>query len=89
MHDYFDRSTFLNETYSNILSVIATDGITEKQLVANKSQIGVKEELNQRKRSATVYDNMLRNMSKLSKKLKLMGSDKPGLIQIAPIQLLQ
>ena len=78
MHDYFDQSHFFHQTYPQFQDLIKS-GVSENELIENSEETRLSEELKQRKQSAAVYNDMLKNMTKLGSKLKLMGTRQTGL----------
>ena len=78
MHDYFDQSQFFHQTYPHFQELI-NSGVSEKELIENSEETRLRAELKQREQSAAVYHNMLKNMTKLGSKLKLMGNRQTGL----------
>jgi len=69
MHDYFDKSKFLNKVYPVLQEVIKSDEITEQDLIQNSAEILAREELEQRKKTEIVYNNMLKQMKKLGQEI--------------------
>ena len=78
MHDYFEQSKFLNKMYPTLQQLMSTEGITEKELIENSAEIRTREELERRKERAAVYDSMLKEMTKLGRKITDMGNGNYG-----------
>jgi len=78
MHDYFEQSKFLNKMYPTLQQLMSTEGITEKELIENSAEIRAREELERRKECAAVYDSMLKEMTKLGRKITEMGNGNYG-----------
>ena len=73
MHDYFKHDLFLNELYPKFQQIIAKDNIVEKQLMDNSEEKRARDELQMRNQSKVVYNEMLKNMTKLENKMQNMN----------------
>ena len=73
MHDYFDQSNFLNKVYPILQELVESEGIKEQDLIQNTAEKLARKELENRRKTAIVYDNMLKEMKKLGQKIAKSG----------------